>query len=59
MRFRDESTRSDAAHCTLRDGGIFGSPDAKDLILERELQQENIRQPALYIGNSSFDQRAR
>ena len=39
----------------LFEGGIFGSPDAKDLILERELRQENIRQPALVIGDSRFD----
>lgn len=39
----------------LFDGGIFGSPDAKDLILECELQQENIRLPALFIGDSRFD----
>lgn len=39
----------------LFDGGIFGSPDAKDLILERELRLESIRQPALFIGDSRFD----
>ncbi|MDG9925609.1 MULTISPECIES: HAD family hydrolase [unclassified Pseudomonas] len=39
----------------LFDGGIFGSPDAKDLILERELRRESIRQPALFIGDSRFD----
>lgn len=39
----------------LFDGGIFGSPDAKDLILERELKRESIRQPALFIGDSRFD----
>ena len=39
----------------LFDGGIFGSPDAKDLILERELRRESICQPALFIGDSRFD----
>jgi len=37
------------------DGGIFGSPDAKDVILERELGSSNINQPALFLGDSKYD----
>lgn len=40
------------------DGGIYGSPDTKDLILSREIQNNNIRQPALFIGDSMYDFRA-
>lgn len=39
----------------LFDGGIYGSPDAKDLILARELARGNIRTPALFLGDSRFD----
>ena len=37
------------------DGGIFGSPDAKDQILLRELTNGNIPIPALFLGDSRFD----
>ena len=37
------------------DGGIFGSPDTKNLILERELNNKNITKPALFIGDSKYD----
>lgn len=37
------------------DGGIFGSPDAKDQILLRELTSGNIPMPALFLGDSRFD----
>lgn len=37
------------------DGGIFGSPDAKDLILKREIAEKNIEHPALFIGDSKYD----
>lgn len=37
------------------DGGIFGSPDAKDQILLRELASGNIPVPALFLGDSRFD----
>jgi len=40
------------------DGGIFGSPDTKDEILAREIQNGNIRGPALFIGDSKYDYRA-
>ena len=39
----------------LFDGGIYGSPDAKDMILARELERGNIRMPALFLGDSRFD----
>ena len=39
----------------LFDGGIFGSPDNKDQILARELATGNIRQPALFMGDSRYD----
>lgn len=37
------------------DGGIFGSPDAKEEIVRRELANGNIRMPALFIGDSQYD----
>ncbi len=39
----------------LFDGGIFGSPDAKDKIIKRELESGNIHNPALFIGDSRYD----
>jgi len=39
----------------LFDGGIFGSPDSKTDILEREVKNGNIKFPALYIGDSKYD----
>lgn len=40
------------------DGGIFGSPDTKDMILERELINTNIKFPALFLGDSKYDHQA-
>lgn len=40
------------------DGGIFGSPDTKDEILEREINNGNIQQPALFLGDSKYDYEA-
>jgi len=37
------------------DGGIFGSPDAKDIILSREISLNNINKPGLFIGDSKYD----
>lgn len=37
------------------DGGVFGSPDTKDQILDRELATANIVRPALFVGDSRFD----
>lgn len=39
----------------LFDGGIFGSPDDKKLILSRELERGNIQTPALFLGDSRYD----
>ena len=36
-------------------GGIFGSPDTKNFILSRELENGNIKLPALFIGDSKYD----
>jgi phosphoglycolate phosphatase-like HAD superfamily hydrolase len=43
----------------LFDGGIFGSPDSKDVILAREMEsgaQSSI--PALFLGDSRYDYEA-
>ena len=40
------------------DGGIFGSPDNKDQILKRELNNGNIQKPALFLGDSKYDYQA-
>lgn len=37
------------------DGGIFGSPDDKDQILNREIKVNNISLPGLFIGDSQYD----
>jgi len=39
-------------------GGIFGSPETKDTIFSRELRSNNIKLPALYIGDSKYDYQA-
>ncbi|WP_145255077.1 HAD family hydrolase [Pseudomonas sp. DE0157] len=39
----------------LFDGGIFGSPDSKEIILSREQSRGNIAPPALFIGDSKYD----
>lgn len=43
---------------SLFDGGIFGSPDNKDEILRREIDNGNILMPALFIGDSRYDHQA-
>lgn len=40
------------------EGGIFGSPDTKDTILTRELENGNITRPALFLGDSKYDYQA-
>jgi len=40
------------------DGGIFGSPDSKELILLREIDNNNIKYPALFLGDSKYDHEA-
>lgn len=42
----------------LFDGGIFGSPDTKYEILQREITAGNILGPALFIGDSKLDFKA-
>jgi phosphoglycolate phosphatase-like HAD superfamily hydrolase len=42
----------------LFDGGIFGSPDTKDEILQRELASSNVQHPALFLGDSKYDYQA-
>ena len=37
------------------DAGIFGSPDDKKMILERELSSGNFSEPALFLGDSKYD----
>ena len=36
-------------------GGIFGSPDSKKQIFSREIKNNNIIFPALFIGDSKYD----
>jgi phosphoglycolate phosphatase-like HAD superfamily hydrolase len=43
---------------TFFEGGIFGSPDNKDLVLAREKDNGNIQFPALFIGDSRYDYQA-
>lgn len=39
----------------LFEGGIYGSPDSKEEIFDRELEKNNISVPALFIGDSKYD----
>ena len=39
----------------LFDGGVFGSPDNKDIILRRELGNHNIQNPSLFLDDSKYD----
>jgi phosphoglycolate phosphatase-like HAD superfamily hydrolase len=39
----------------LFDGGIFGSPDKKIEILQREIACRNIKIPAIFLGDSRYD----
>jgi len=40
------------------DGGIFGGPDTKSEILEKELETGQIKMPALLIGDGVYDYQA-
>lgn len=42
----------------LFDAGIFGSPDNKDVILEREVANKNLAKPAIFFGDSRYDHEA-
>ena len=37
------------------DGGLFGSPDNKDVVLAREIANYNLQLPALFVGDSQYD----
>lgn len=39
----------------LFDGGIFGSPDSKEKILDREMKNKNIFGKAAFLGDSKYD----
>lgn len=39
----------------LFNGGIFGSPDTKEMILLREKENGNLKMPALFLGDSKYD----
>jgi phosphoglycolate phosphatase-like HAD superfamily hydrolase len=39
----------------LFEGGIYGSPDSKEDIFDRELAKNNISVPSLFIGDSKYD----
>lgn len=36
-------------------GGIFGSPDTKEVVLHREIASGLIQKPALFLGDSKYD----
>jgi phosphoglycolate phosphatase-like HAD superfamily hydrolase len=38
--------------------GIFGGPDTKDIVLERESANGSIQFPALFVGDSKYDHQA-
>lgn len=40
------------------DGGIFGSPDDKDVILKNEIKNHNINGKSLFLGDSMYDYQA-
>lgn len=40
------------------DGGIFGSPEPKERILAREINDKNIIKPAIFFGDSRYDHQA-
>lgn len=42
----------------LFNGGIYGSPNTKDEILSREINNGNITLPALFLGDSKYDYEA-
>jgi phosphoglycolate phosphatase-like HAD superfamily hydrolase len=48
--------RRNLAH--LFEAGIFGGPDQKDHVLDREKRNENIQMPALFVGDSKYDHQA-
>ena len=53
QEIRDLFANRKIAH--MFNGGLFGSPDNKDLVLAREMANNNIGQPALFLGDSKYD----
>ena len=53
QEIRDLFAKRKIAH--MFDGGLFGSPDNKDVVLAREKANGNISQPALFLGDSKYD----
>lgn len=42
----------------LFEAGIFGGPDIKEDVLEREISHGNLQLPALFVGDSKYDYQA-
>ena len=42
----------------LFEAGIFGGPDQKEHVLAREIANQNIQLPALFVGDSKYDHQA-
>ncbi len=42
----------------LFEAGIFGGPDKKDEVLSREIANDNLQFPALFVGDSKYDHQA-
>jgi phosphoglycolate phosphatase-like HAD superfamily hydrolase len=53
QEIRDLFEKRKIAH--MFNGGLFGSPDNKDAVLEREIANGNIQQPALFVGDAKYD----
>jgi len=53
QEIRDLFSNRKIAH--MFNGGLFGSPDNKDLVLAREMANNNISQPSLFLGDSKYD----
>jgi phosphoglycolate phosphatase-like HAD superfamily hydrolase len=56
--FAKRTVEADTSLASLFDGGLFGSPDNKDVVLARESANGNIQKPALFIGDSKYDHEA-
>ena len=53
QEIRDLFANRKIAH--MFNGGLFGSPDNKDLVLAREIASRNIQLPALFVGDAKYD----
>lgn len=56
--FAKRTVETDEKLERLFDGGLFGSPDNKDTVLAREIANDNIKLPALFLGDSKYDHEA-